>query len=326
MRPTLRPLPGLAVLLVLALLARGIGLRAPLSPLVVAIASGALVAALVGTPDWARPGLEKYKLLLETGIVLLGAQLTLGQLVETGPVVVGLAAMVVLVGVVFVELVGRWAGIAARTRSLLAAGASVCGVSAVLAVAGSIEGDEADISYAAGTILLFDAATLIVFPLFASVLGLSDRLFGVWAGLSLFSTGPAAAVGFAVSGTAGQWATVTKLVRNTFIGVLAVGYAIHHAAGGGERGKPTEIWSKFPKFLIGFLAVAFIVNAGLVDQSTLVVVESAGDWLFTLAFVGLGFELNPRRLKATGVTPVLVVLAHLVTVSALALLAVTVLL
>ncbi|WP_276274023.1 YeiH family protein [Haloarcula litorea] len=325
MRPVVRPVPGLVVLLGLAVVARSVGGATPLSPLVVAIASGALLAATVGTPAWAEPGLDRYKLLLETGIVLLGAQLTLAQLATTGPTVVALAAAVVVVGVLFVELVGRQAGIEGRTRSLLAAGASVCGVSAVLAVAGSVDGDEADISYAAGTVLLFDAVTLVAFPALGAVLGLPDRVFGVWAGLSLFSTGPAAAVGFAVSETAGQWATVTKLVRNTFIGVLAVGYAVFYATDG-ERASPSVVWYRFPKFLVGFLLVAGIVNAGLVGPGTQAAVARVGDWLFTLAFVGLGFELNPRRLRATGLRPILVVLAHLVTVSLLALAGVTLLL
>jgi uncharacterized membrane protein YadS len=228
-------------------------------------------------------------------------------------------------GVLFVELVGRRVAIEPKTRALLAAGASVCGVSAVLAVAGSIDGDEADISYVAGTVLLFDAVTLVVFPLLGTALGVPDRSFGVWAGLSLFSTGPAAAVGFAVSETAGQWATVTKLVRNTFIGVLAVAYAVYYARDG-EQADVTTIWSRFPKFLVGFLVLAVAVNVGIVDTATQATLGRTGDWLFTLAFVGLGVELNPRRLRATGLRPVAVVVAHLLVVSVATLAAVKVLL
>jgi len=320
--------PGIAVLLGLAAVARAIGSATPVSPLIAAIGIGVIVAAVVGMPEWAESGVDRHKLLLETGIVLLGAQLTVGQLVTTGPLVVGLAIGIVIVGVLFVEIVGRQVGIESHTRSLLAAGASVCGVSAVLAVAGSIDGDEADISYAAGTVLLFDAITLVVFPILGAVLGLPDRLFGVWAGLSLFSTGPAAAVGFAVSETAGQWATITKLVRNTFIGVLAVAYALYYTSDTGdtERTNATEIWYRFPKFLVGFLLVALLANLGVVDSSAQAAVGTVSDWLFTLAFVGLGFELNPRQLRSTGTGPLLVVLAQFITVSLLALGAVTLLL
>jgi uncharacterized integral membrane protein (TIGR00698 family) len=308
---------------VLGAVARAVGQVTPFSPFVVAIVAGVAVAAAVDFPGWIRAGVDQYKLLLETGIVLLGAGLTVTQLVDTGPVVVALAAGVVLFGVLLGESIGRAAGVEPTTRSLLAAGASVCGVSAVLAVAGSISADEADITYAAGTILLFDAATLLVFPVLGVALGLSDPAFGVWAGLSLFSTGPAAAVGFAISDVAGQWATVTKLVRNTFIGVLAVGYAVNHAAAGGDRPQASEVWYRFPKFLIGFLLVVLIANAGLLDAGARASLSTASDWLFTVAFVGLGMDLNPRRLRATGFTPIAVVLTQFLIVTGLAYLAVT---
>lgn len=86
----------------------------------------------------------------------------------------------------------------------MAAGASVYSVSAVLTIARSIDSNEADISYAAGTVLLFNAVTLVVFPVLGSMLGLPDRAFGVWAGSSLFLMGSTAVVGFAVSETVGQ--------------------------------------------------------------------------------------------------------------------------
>ena len=319
-------LPGLGVLVTLGVVAREIGSVTPLSPFVVAIVAGVAVAAAVELPGWIRPGVDQYKLLLETGIVLLGAGLTVTQLVDTGPVVIGLAAGVVVSGVLLGESIGRVAGVDPTTRSLLSAGASVCGVSAVLAVGGSLSADEADITYAAGTILLFDAATLLVFPVVGIVLNLPDPVFGVWAGLSLFSTGPATAVGFAVSDVAGQWATVTKLVRNTFIGVLAVGYAVHHATAGGERPGTREVWYRLPKFLIGFLAVVLIANAGLLDAGARASLSTASDWLFTVAFVGLGMELNPRHLRSTGFSPIAVVLVQFLVVTGLAYVVVTTLL
>ncbi|MFC7027286.1 YeiH family protein [Halomicroarcula sp. GCM10025710] len=204
--------PGVLVLFGIALFSRGFATVVPaMSPLIVAIGCGALVANTTGVPDWVRPGLDNHKLLLETGIVLLGVRLTIAQVIETGPMVAALAAFMVVFGVLYMEtVVGRLFDVGKRTTSLLAAGASVCGVSAVLAVAGSIDVDETDITYAVATILLFDAITLVVFPLVGDLLQISGKQFGIWAGLSLFSTGPTAAVGFAVSETAGQWATITS--------------------------------------------------------------------------------------------------------------------
>lgn len=274
--------PDLGVLAALGVVATVLGAVTPLSPLVLAIGSGILVAGASDLPD------------------------------------------AVVTGVLFVEGVGWGVGLERKTRSLLAAGASICGVSAVLAVGGSIDGDGAAVTYAAGTVLLFDAVTLVTFPIVGPLLGLPDRVFGVWAGLSLFSTGPTAAAGFAISETAGRWATVTKLARNAFIGVLAVGYAVYYTAGDG-RTDPMEIWYRFPKFLVGFLAVALLASAGLLDAAARESIGIVSDWLFTLAFVGLGFALDPRQLRTTGLRPIGVVLLNFLVVTGLAYLAVIVL-
>ncbi|MFC7249436.1 YeiH family protein [Halomicroarcula sp. GCM10025324] len=313
--------PGVLVLFGIALFSRGFATVVPaMSPLIVAIGCGALVANTTGVPDWVRPGLDNHKLLLETGIVLLGVRLTIAQVIETGPMVAALAAFMVVFGVLYMEtVVGRLFDVGKRTTSLLAAGASVCGVSAVLAVAGSIDVDETDITYAVATILLFDAITLVVFPLVGDLLQISGKQFGIWAGLSLFSTGPTAAVGFAVSETAGQWATITKLARNTFIGIIVVGYAVRYATTETNQLNVAQIWGRFPKFLFGFLVVVLIVNLSGPSTTAVASIGTIRDWLFLLAFVGLGFDIDVDELRATGIRPVLLVLVHLVTVSVLTL-------
>ncbi|MBV0925161.1 YeiH family protein [Halomicroarcula limicola] len=314
--------PGLVVLLGIAVCSRLLGDSVPaLSPLIVAIGLGAVAANTVGVPEWAQPGLNTHSLFLETGIVLLGVRLTLGELVQTGPLVLGLATSVVVFGVFYMEFViGRLFAIGQRTTSLLAAGASVCGVSAVLAVAGSIEVDETDITYAVATILLFDAVTLVLFPAAGQLLQLSDKQFGIWTGLSLFSTGPTAAVGFAVSETAGQWATVTKLVRNTFIGVVAVGYAVRYATAETDQLAVSRIWNRFPKFLLGFLVVVLVANLGTFSSGDVSTIGAVRSWLFLLAFAGLGFDIGLDEIREAGLKPVLLVFVHLLTVSSLALL------
>lgn len=317
-------LPGLALLAGFGVIARLVGvLLSGVSPLIIAIALGAIIANTIGTPSSAKRGLDRHNLLLETGIVLLGAGLAIDELATTGATVVVLAAFVVIGGVLLLEwLSGIIFGMDREARALLASGASVCGVSAVLAVAGATDADEVDITYAVGTILLFDAVTLVVFPLIGGFLGLEDKVFGVWAGLTLFSTGPTAAVGFAFSETAGEWATLTKLVRNSFIGILALGYALRTAAGGQNRLSGVEVWSQFPKFLVGFLVVVAFANLGLLSASAFTSIGTIGDWLFTLAFVGLGFELEWPRLRQAGLRPIVIVGSHLLLMSGLTLVAV----
>lgn len=326
-RQSLRTLaPGLALLAFFALLAHTLADVIPgLNALIVAVALGALVANVVGTPDWAAPGIAVGALLLEVGIVLLGASVSLAEVQASGPLVILLVVLTVAAGVVAVELLARRVfGLSDKMASLLAAGSSICGVSAAAAVAGTIDADGDQLTHVVATVLLFDAVTLLLFPLAGDALALSGKQFGVWAGLSMFSTGPVAAAGFAHSPVAGRWATVTKLTRNSLLGVVAVGYAARYASDGGtSNAKLRQVWTEFPKFLVGFLVVAVVANAGLLSSAALASIDTVADWLFTLAFVGLGFDIRLSEMRDTGLTPVLVVLVHLVAVSALTLAVVT---
>jgi uncharacterized integral membrane protein (TIGR00698 family) len=318
--------PGMAVLTLLAVVAYVLADVIPgVSALIIAVALGAFVANTVGTPDWAASGLATGSLWLEIGIVLLGASVSLAEVRASGPLVLLLVVLTVGAGVVGVELLARRAfGLQDKIASLLAAGSSICGVSAAAAVAGTIDADGDQLTHVVATVLLFDAVTLLLFPVAGDLLALSGKQFGVWAGLSMFSTGPVAAAGFAHSAVAGRWATVTKLTRNSLLGVVAVGYAARYATDDGtSNAKLRQIWTEFPKFLVGFLVVAAIANTGVLSTATLGSIDTVADWLFTLAFVGLGFDIRLSEMRDTGVTPVLVVLVHLLAVSTLTLLVVT---
>ena len=316
--------PGLALLVAGALLSRLVaGAVDGLQPLVVAVALGALVGNTVGTPDAAEPGVGVDKLFLETGIVLLGAAVVVEEFLAAGPTVLGLVVVAVGGGLLLAELIARVLfRLDGTTPSLLAAGASVCGVSAVVAIGRVLDARGSAITFAAATVLLFDAVTLVAFPLAGEWLGLTGRQFGVWAGVSMFSTGPVAAAGFAYSPEAGQWATVTKLARNSLLGGVAVAYSLAYTARSATEPGVRRLWAEFPKFLLGFLAVAAIANSGVLSAAALESIGRVSDALFTLAFVGLGLSIRVREMRDVGAAAVGAVLVHLLTVSALALAAV----
>ncbi|MXV61700.1 putative sulfate exporter family transporter [Natronorubrum sp. JWXQ-INN-674] len=317
-----RLLPGLLVLCLGAILARAIELTAGFNHLLVAIALGFVLANGLGIPSRLEPGLATHKLWLGAGIVLMGASLTLNTILEAGAVVLFVVVLVTGLTIALVELLSRNVfGLADRLGSLLAAGAGICGVSAVVAVAGAIRAREGQIAYAAATVLLFDAATIVVYPIVGDLLGLSDVVFGIWAGVSMFSTGPVVAVGFARSELAGQWATMTKLARNALIGVVVLGYASYYArTGEGARPSVRTLWDEFPKFVLGFLALVVLASAGVFSPAQRASIENAYSWLFVLAFVGLGTEIRLAGLRNTGLLPVIVVLLSLLVGSTLSLL------
>lgn len=319
--------PGLLLLAALAGLASLVAGAVPgLNALLLAVAFGAVLANVVGVPDRAAAGVRYRGVLLEAGIVLLGARVAFDELVATGPVVLGLAAAVVVFGVAFVEsLARRVFDLQRETASLLAAGASVCGVSAATAIAGTIDADGESLAHVVAAILLFDAVTLLAFPLAGDLLNLSPRQFGVWAGLSMYSTGPVTAAGFAHSAAAGQWATVTKLARNSLLGVVALWYAFRYADRSVESGV-ASLLDGVPNFLAGFAFVALAANAGLLSPGMLAALETTSDALFALAFAGLGLDVRLAAMREAGLAPVAVLAVSLVVVSALALLAVVTLL
>ena len=314
-------LPGLALLCVGAVLSRAIGSATGVTELLVAIGLGALLVNGPGVPERFRPGVETHGFWLAAGIVLMGASLSLSTVREAGLVVLAVIVSVTALTIAVVEALSRGVfGLGEKLGSLLAAGAGICGVSAVVAVAGSIRAREDQIAYAAATVLLFDAITLVVYPIAGQLLDLSDIVFGIWAGVSMFSTGPVVAVGFAYSEAAGQWATLTKLSRNALIGLIVLIYAAYYTRSGTDgRLSVRTLWEEFPTFVLGFFALAAVGSLGVFTAAHRAAIDTAYSWLFLVAFVGLGTEIQFQELRTTGLRPIVVVLLSLAIGSSLSL-------
>jgi uncharacterized integral membrane protein (TIGR00698 family) len=319
--------PGLLLLAGGAAAAHVLGSVVGVNRLLVAIAVGFVVSNTVGVPTAADAGVGTHDRWLSAGIVLMGASVTIGTFLDAGSTVLLLVLAVTGFTLLFVELLARnLFGIVDRFGSLLAAGASICGVSAVVGVAGAVHAQREQIAYAAATILLFDAVTIVAYPIVGESLGLSPTVFGIWTGVSMFSTGPVVAVGFAHSEVAGQWATVTKLARNALIGVVVLGYASYYARVDGDDDGGLSVrtlWEEFPTFVLGFLGVAILASVGLIPPAQRVLLGDASDWLFVLAFVGLGTEIRVGELRRAGATPALIVFMALLAASSLSLAALT---
>lgn len=324
MRDLLPVLPGIGVLILIGGVARLLSTVIGINHLIVAIALGIVLTNLVGVPRWAKPGVDTQKLWLETGIVLMGSQLSIAVISRAGPRLLAMVVGVITFTGVLTEILSRRLfGIEDKLGSLLAAGSSICGVSAIIAVSRSIRSNEDQIAYAVATILLFDAMTVFAYPLIGTVLDLPAQVYGIWAGLSMFSTGPAVAAGFAQSEVAGQWATVTKLARNLFIALVAIGYSVLYAHNNGSDSATSfgQIWAEFPKFLIGFGIFMLLANEGVFSPSQLTSLNNAYHWFFLFSFAGLGLTITVDDLRTAGVRPVALVVLVFLTVSSLSLMA-----
>lgn len=274
-----------------------------------AILIGLTVSNTVGVPAIFRSGVSTYEFWLKTGIVLLGARFLLGDVSRLGGLSLVLIAIELALALTFMTYLGRAFKLKPKLVSLLAVGSSICGVSAIIAAQGAIDADEEDSSYAIAAILALGAVSLLVFPLVGHALHLSDRAYGLWTGLAVDNTAEATAAGALYSDAAGKVAVLAKTCRNATIGFVVLGYAIYWASKGQAatvKNKGAFLWSKFPKFILGFLFISLLATVGFFAKPELLALGNLSRWAFLLTFAGVGLRTNLKELGKQGVRPFIV--------------------
>ncbi|TPW78206.1 putative sulfate exporter family transporter [Schumannella soli] len=220
--------PGILVCVVIAVAATLIGSVVPLVGSAVPGIVIGVVIALVRKPGAVlKPGIQfTSKRLLQLAVVLLGAQLSLGQIAA-----VGLESLPVMLGSLVVCLVGAWLigralGVVGDLRTLIGVGTGICGASAIAAVSPVIGAVSAEVAYAVSTIFLFNISAVIVFPLIGHALGLSPHAFGLFAGTAVNDTSSVVATAAVYGHGAANFAVVVKLVRTLMIIPITIGLAV----------------------------------------------------------------------------------------------------
>jgi uncharacterized integral membrane protein (TIGR00698 family) len=274
-----------------------------------AILLGLVISNTVGVPAIFRTGVATYEFWLKVGIVLLGARFLIGDVLHLGGISLGLVFIEIALSLVFMTLLGRSFKLRPKLITLLAVGSSICGVSAIIATQGAIDADEEDSSYAIAAILALGAISLFVFPLVGHTLHLSDRGYGLWAGLAVDNTAEASAAGALYSDAAGKVAVLAKTCRNAMIGFVVLGYAIYWASKGQAEmvtNKAAFLWTKFPKFVLGFLLISLLASIAFFSKAQASAIGNLSRWAFLLTFAGVGLRTNLRELGKQGARPFVV--------------------
>jgi len=305
-------LPGVALVLVAtaASLALAGVVPVPVSALTVAIVLGVVVRNAGLLPTAAEAGAAwSTKRMLRAGVVLLGLQLSVPDLLELGAGDV--LTILATVAVTFCATVwaGRWMGVGRRLSLLLATGFSICGASAVAAMSSVVRSDERrdeDTPTAIAMVTLWGSVLLVALPLGQGLLRLDDRQMGVLVGVSVHEVAQVVAAGSAVSATALAVAVVVKLGRVVLLAPLVamVGgverrrrrRTARGADGGMQGDKPALV----PLFVLGFLAMVLVRSTGLVPEGALDVVGIVGSALLTGAMFGLGAGVQLASLVRVG--------------------------
>ena len=242
---------------------RGTSGIAALNPVVLALAGGIALRAAIGLPASLRPGAAfTVRPVLRAAIVLLGLQVTPGQLVSLGAGALVVALVVVAGTVPFTIWLGRRLGIEDGLSALIGAGTGICGASAIVAANQVVRARQEDVAYALAIVTVFGTAALLLYPALAGPLGLSPHAFGLWAGAGIHEVVQAVGAAAAAGPEAAEAGTITKLARVVLLApaILALGLWARPADGAAPR-------APVPWFAFAFLGLVLLGGTGAVPAA-----------------------------------------------------------
>lgn len=266
-----------------------------LGPLLVAMIIGVVAANTLGVSRYVvgtAPRLDK--LLLRSGIVLLGLRIAVSDVLALGPA--GLTVVLATVATTYAvtHIAGRLLGLERELVTLIAAGFSICGAAAIAAVESSIRARTKDVALAVALVTVFGTVMIVAIPALGSLLGLTDEQTAIWAGASIHEVAQVVAAASLIGAggaTILATATTVKLARVVLLAPVQVVSARLCRTEGSPRRGPLV-----PLFLIGFLVAVAIRSTGVVPQAALDLAAAATTLLLSAAMFGLGTGIVARHL------------------------------
>ena len=336
-----RIFPGVTLALIFFLFSQGINnvlaieifgtTKSPISTVLIAI----LLGILMGNAFTPRPGMmigldftQQY--ILKLGIIFLGIRLSFEEFLKFGSIAIPLIIVCIVGVLILIKLLIKKVPISSKMSYLIAIGTSVCGATAIVATAPVINAKKTEVAYAIANITLFGVIAMLVYPYFAEWFFNEDNLkAGLFLGTSIHETSQVAAAGLIYdqqfnSPETLNVATVTKLIRNTFLVVMIPLFAFLYNRGEVKNEK-YSILSIFPYFVLGFIGMIIVRNLG--DQFFSIENDKHFLWInlidylkilattfLTMAMAAVGISINLSELKSMGYKPFIVGLIAAVTV------------
>ena len=279
-----------------------------------ALGLGLFISNVLGVPAWLKEAV-RTEYYIKTGLVVLGAGILFPEILQAGALGILQALAVVFVVWYACYWVARRLKVDEEFAAMLATAVSICGVSAAIAACGAINGDKKKLSYVISLVLIVAVPMMVAMPWIARLLGMGDAVAGAWMGGTLDTTGSVVAASSLISEKAMRVGTIVKFSQNVLIGVaafvLSLWWTLSGKGGSGGNGngsgtkrpKARVIWDRFPKFVLGFLAMSlvfsFVLSPGLVKQTKSLLGGLRTVW-FALAFVSIGLETRFTKLVGMG--------------------------
>jgi len=299
--------------------AQRFNLEAPL----VALILGLVIANLLHLPQWMDSAF-RVEYFIKLGIVLFGATFPITLVLIAGPVAIAQATLISLVTcIVIFSVATRLFGLDRRLAAVLGVGGAVCGVSASMAIAASVNARKEHLYTSVTLVVGWALAMILVLPFVSRALGLHPGVAGAWIGTSEFAD----AAGFAAASTYGKMAgnedgaiktfVLMKIIgRDLWIGIWSLVWAViativWERNQTGQVPDAREIWWRFPKFVVGFFAASVLMTAftgsfttaefnSTVRPGLIAPLVSLRTWAFIFCFLSIGLTTRFRDLHAVG--------------------------
>ena len=270
-------------------------------------------------------GFKLSRLMIKTGIIMLGSLYTFSAIVQLGAMAIFLIGGFVILTIIMVLWLGKVFGMDRSMTGVLANACSICGVSAAVATAPAVEAKATQVAYAIATILGFGILTMFVSPFIGHALQLTDLQYGAWIGTGILNSGQvlAAALAFNPSvapGTAVSVAEIWNIMRVISIPFAVFAVTVWYWTGraeaeshGSQKTLGTLLVEKFPVFVLGFLAMVLLTSIGAFGDAgikggppasaTIKMLRDWMTWIFGFGLVGLGGYIDIKELSKAGGTP-----------------------
>ncbi|MFT3878972.1 MAG: putative sulfate exporter family transporter [Gemmatales bacterium] len=304
-------LPGWALMCVLSLLAMGvsklvvIGGNQPLEASALAVIFGIILRNAWKLPAPCVPGVKAAEKLLVLGIVLMGFGLNYEKVFKGSGEMLTVILVTMTIGFLSIYLLSRWAKLSEKLGTLLAVGTCICGGTAIALVAPLIKAKEEETSYSVAVIALLGVAAVLIYPLAAKSIGVSNQEFGLFAGTAIHSTPQVVGAGYIFSDAAGELATAVKLIRNCFMAPMALLLALWFSSKLAQDDKSKVSFAKaFPWFLFAYFLTSWLGTQGYVSEAVFKsYLEPTGKFLILLGMAGVGLNTDLGSLRRVGLTP-----------------------
>jgi len=275
-------------------------------------------------PEVFSDGFKLSRLMIKTGIIMLGSLYTFSAIVQLGSMAVFLIGGFVILTIIMVLWFGTMLGLDRSMIGVMANALSICGVTAAVATSPGVEAKASHVAYAIATILGFGILTMFISPFIGHALGLNDLQYGAWIGTGILNSGQVLAAALAFNpnvapGTAVSVAEIWNIMRVISIPFAVFAVTVWYWAGkteeegGKKKSLVTLLVEKFPVFVIGFLAMVFLTSMGAFGDIGLKGGPAASEtikmmrlwmtWIFGFGLVGLGGYIDFKELRQAGGAP-----------------------